>query len=146
MEKVYEIVRIKQEVRETEYEKVSVNSPDSVAELVSKTIGDEDREVFLVLALNNKMEVIALHRAHVGDLNSSIVNPREVFKTLILNNAKAMIVAHCHPSGILTESDADVSVTKRLIEGGKLLDIELLDHLIVNYKGEYNSLREKGLI
>lgn len=146
MEKVYEIVRIKQEVRETEHQRVSANSPEKAAALIAREIGDEDREVFLVLVLDNQMQVVALHRAHVGDLNSSIVNPREVFKTAILNNAQAILVAHCHPSGNLKESNADRQVTRRLAEGGKILGIELLDHIIVNYKGEYNSLREKGII
>lgn len=146
MEKVYEIVRIKQEVRETEHQRVSANSPDKAAEIIAKEIGDEDREVFMVLVLDNQMQVVALHRAHVGDINSCIINPREVFKTAILNNAQAILVAHCHPSGSLKESSADIQATRRLVEGGKILGIELLDHIIVNYKGEHTSLREKGYI
>ena len=90
-----------------------------------------------------KNHVIAVHRCHVGSLNSSIVHPREVFKSAILNNAASIIVAHQHSSGDTTPSMEDVNVTKRLVEAGRLLGIEVLDHLIVNNTNKYTSLKEK---
>lgn len=99
LEKVYEIVRIKQVVMESDFEKVTVRSPEDVVPAIQKEIADEDREVFLVVCLNVKMEVVAIHRASVGSLNSTVVHPREIFKSAILNNsASLIIVAHNHPS------------------------------------------------
>ena len=98
---IFEVVRIKQEIRETTegYDNFIIRSPYDAQELAANYIADEDREVFLVMMLNTKNQVIGLHRAHVGSLNSSIVHPREVFKSAILNNAASIIVSHQHPSG-----------------------------------------------
>ncbi|ABO68782.1 JAB domain-containing protein [Geobacillus thermodenitrificans] len=96
------------------------------------------------MCLNTKNEVVAVHRCHIGSLNASIVHPREVFKAAILNNAASIIVAHQHPSGDVTPSKEDVEMTKRLAEAGRILGIEVLDHLVINYKAEYTSLKERG--
>jgi DNA repair protein RadC len=109
-------------------------------------IADEDREVFLVLMLNTKNQVVGLHRAHVGSLNASIVHPREVMKCAILNNAASIIVGHNHPSGDPTPSREDIEVTKRLAEAGKIMGIEVLDHVIVTHTGKNVSLKEKGYL
>lgn len=90
--------------------------------------------------------VVAVHRCHVGSLNSSIVHPREVFKSAILNNVASVILAHQHPSGDIKPSMEDINVTKRLVEAGKLLGIEVLDHLIVNSDNSFTSLKERGYI
>lgn len=148
MEKLIEVIRIKQEVLEVEekYEfmkEVTCSSPKKVMEAVRQLIGDEDREVFLVLVLNTKNKVVAVHRCHIGAINASIVAPREVFKSAILNNGKSIIVAHNHPSFDPAPSMEDIQVSKRLDECGKILGIDLLDHVIVgNEKGI--SLKEKG--
>lgn len=99
MEKIYEIVQIKQVVMESELEKDYIRNPEDGAEIAYNFIGEDDREVFLVMCLNTKNKVIAVHRCHIGSLNASIVSPREVFKSAILNNSGAIIVAHQHPSG-----------------------------------------------
>lgn len=96
------------------------------------------------MCLNTKNNVIAVHRCHIGSLNSSIVHPREVFKSAILNNAASVIVAHQHPSGDKTPSTEDMNVTKRLVEAGRLLRIEVLDHLVVNGDCKFTSLKEIG--
>ncbi|HCT96998.1 DNA repair protein RadC [Carnobacterium sp. PL17GRE32] len=98
------------------------------------------------MCLNTKNNVVAVHRCHVGSLNSSIVHPREVFKSAILNNAASVIVGHQHPSGDTKPSMEDIKVTKRLVEGGKLLGIEVLDHLVVNNDNSFTSLKERGYI
>lgn len=98
------------------------------------------------MCLNTKNNVVAVHRCHVGSLNSSIVHPREVFKSAILNNAASVIVAHQHPSGDIKPSMEDINVTKRLVEAGKLLGIEVLDHLVVNSDKSFTSLKERGYI
>ncbi|MFI9225244.1 JAB domain-containing protein [Peribacillus frigoritolerans] len=98
---IFEVVRIKQEIKETTapFASYIIRSPQDAQELAASFIADEDREVFLVMMLNTKNMVIGLHKAHVGSLNSSIVHPREVMKCAILNNAASIIVSHQHPSG-----------------------------------------------
>jgi len=145
MEKVYEIQRIKQVIQEVEGgEKYIVRSPEDAAKIASQFIGEDDREVFFVMCLNTKNRVVAVHRCHVGSLNASIVSPREVFKSAILNNCASIIVSHQHPSQNVTPSNEDIEVTNRLVEAGKILGIDVLDHLIVNADAEYYSLKEKG--
>jgi DNA repair protein RadC len=147
MEPIFEVVRIRQEIRDLDvpYAKYKITKPHDAAELATKIIGDEDREVFLVMMLNTKMEVIGLHRCHVGSLNASLVHPREVMKAAILNNAGSIIVSHQHPSGhCQSPSNEDIDVTKRLAEAGRIMGIELLDHVIVNYKGDFYSLKENA--
>ena len=89
---------------------------------------------------------MGLHRTHVGSLNASIVHPKDVMKWAILNNAASIIVAHQHPSGDPTPSKEDLEVTKRLSEAGKIMGIEVLDHVIVTYTGKNVSLKEKGYL
>ena len=147
MEVVKEVVRIKQVVRNGEIERERITSPLDAAKIASHYIGDEDREVLLVLVLNSKNEVNAIHRCHVGSLNASIVHPREVMKTAIINNGASIIIAHNHPSYNPTESREDVEITRRIAEAGRILGIELLDHLIVtNDIHKFTSLKEKGVI
>lgn len=144
METVYEVVRIKQVIQEIEPdEKYQIRSPEDAAAVAAEFIGDEDREVFLVMCLSIKNQVVAVHRCHVGSLNSSIVAPREVFKAAILNNSGSIIVSHQHPSQDVTPSPEDIEVTKRLAECGEYLGIEVLDHIIVNAKAEFCSLKER---
>lgn len=147
METILEIVRIEQIICEAE-EGVNymIKGPQDGADIASRFIGRDDREVFFVMCLNTKNHVVAVYRCHIGSLNASIVHPREVFKSAILNNAASVIVAHQHPSGDITPSMEDINVTKRLAEAGKLLGIEVLDHLVVNNEGKFTSLKEKGHI
>lgn len=119
-----------------------IHNPEDARELATAQIANEDREVFLVMMLNTKNHVVGLHRAHVGSLNASVVHPRDVLKCAILNNAASLIVSHQHPSGDPTPSMEDIEVTKRLAEAGKIIGIEVLDHLIVSHTGKYVSLRQ----
>lgn len=98
------------------------------------------------MGLNTKNNVIAVHRCHVGSLNVSLVHPYEVFKSAILNNAASVIVAHQYLSGDITPLMEDINVTERLVEAGKLLDIEVPDHLVVNSDNSFTSLKERGYI
>ncbi|MED2974235.1 JAB domain-containing protein [Fictibacillus sp. B-59209] len=145
MENVYEVVRIKQEIREVEADETyMVRSPEDAAKVAAGFIGDEDREVFFVMCLNTKNQVVAVHRAHVGGLNISLVLPREVFKAAILNNSASVIFSHQHPSQDTTPSREDFEVTRRLVECGKILGIEVLDHVIVNANAGYYSMKENN--
>lgn len=145
MEKIYEVVRIKQVIKELEAdEKYFIRSPRDGAKIAAHFIGDEDREVFFVMCLSTKNQVVAVHRCHVGGLNMSVVVPREVFKSAILNNSASIVLFHNHPSQDLSPSKQDVDTTGHLVECGKILGIEVLDHLIVNAKAEFYSLKERG--
>jgi DNA repair protein RadC len=146
METIYEVVRIKQIIREVTEQKFEtrIASPDDAFKIATHFIGDDDREVFLVMCLNTKNEVTGVHRCHIGSLNSSIVHPREVFKSALMNNSNSIIVAHQHPSAHLTPSSEDIQVTERLVKAGEILGIQVLDSVIVNYKGDGYSLKEKG--
>ncbi|PIY15814.1 MAG: hypothetical protein COZ15_06605, partial [Elusimicrobia bacterium CG_4_10_14_3_um_filter_49_12_50_7] len=81
----------------------------------------------------------------VGSLNANLVHPREVFEPAIKNLAASVIVAHNHPSGALEPSEDDLEITKRLVEAGQILEIEVADHVIVT-KDNYFSFKEKGLV
>ncbi|USK31536.1 DNA repair protein RadC (plasmid) [Bacillus sp. CMF21] len=148
LESIFEVVRIRQEIRESKevFAAYKITSPMDAEKLAASYIADEDREVFLVMMLNTKNEVIGLHRAHVGSLNASVVHPREVMKSAILNNAASIIVSHQHPSGDPTPSMEDIEVTRRIADAGKTLGIALLDHIIVTHKGNHLSLKEKGYL
>lgn len=147
MKKVYEILKIKQVMKELEFDnKFIVRSPEDAAKVASEFIGEDDREIFFVMCLNTKNRVVAVHRCHVGSLNASIVSPREVFKAAILNNAASIVVSHQHPSQDIFPSREDLEVTRRLLECGKILGIDVLDHVIVNASGDYYSMKEHSQI
>jgi len=147
LEAVYEIVSIKQVIKKHKAKHLlqPITSPEIAAAVARKEIGNEDREVFLVIVLNTKNEIAAIHRCHVGSLNASVVHPREVFKAAILNNGSSIIVAHNHPSQNTTPSREDLEVTKRLVTVGQMIGIEVLDHLVVS-ENSYFSFKENGHI
>lgn len=118
---------------------------ETVAEIAQSYIGAIDREQCIVIALNTKNDIIGVNTVSIGALDSSIVHPREVYKFAILVNASSIIIAHNHPSGNIETSDADIVLTKRLAEAGKILGIELLDHVIIGGDKQYNSLKSTGL-
>ena len=122
-----------------------VNSPEDIAHLVMEEMRNLDREHFRVVTLTTKNHILGISPISVGSLNSSLVHPRECFKEAIRRNANAIILLHNHPSGDPTPSREDIEVTKRLVEGGHLLGIEVLDHVIIGDK-RYISLKERGLI
>jgi DNA repair protein RadC len=150
MEKIYEIVRIKQEVMETSKNRYIIKSPEDAVDHAYDLIGEEDREVFLVMVLNTKNHVVAVHRCHVGSLNASIVHPREIYKSAIMNNGAGILAIHQHPSGDPKESTEDIHVCRRLDEAGKILGIQLIDFCTIGEKVgsyvKYVSFKEKGYL
>ncbi|MCR2820582.1 RadC family protein [Lederbergia panacisoli] len=103
------------------------------------------REEFVVLGLNTKNEIMFRQTVFKGSLNASIVHPRETFIPLIKRCCASAIVAHNHPSGQPAPSREDIEVTKRLAEVGKIVGIEILDHLVIGAE-KYISLKEKGYL
>ncbi|PKG24284.1 RadC family protein [Niallia nealsonii] len=132
-------------VKETSflYSERNVKSPEDAYKLLKQLIVEADREYFLVVCLDTKNQPTAINVCHMGSLNASIVHPREVLKPAILSNSASIIVAHNHPSNDPTPSKEDIEVTKRLVEAGKIIGIEVLDHLIV-CADKFVSLKEKG--
>ena len=108
-------------------------------------IRDKRQEYFVCLSLNGAHEVIETRVVTVGLLDSNQVHPREVFADPLGDRAAAVIFAHNHPSGNLSPSPEDIGLTKRLVEAGRLLGIEVLDHLIVTKRG-YLSLKQQGYL
>lgn len=123
----------------------TIGTPADAADLVRPILEGADREHFLAVCLDTKNRVNAIHTVSVGTLNSSPVHPREVFKAAILSNSAAVILAHNHPSGDPQPSRDDVEITRRLAECGKILGIQVLDHVVLG-DGCYVSFRERGLL
>lgn len=126
-------------------EDYKISTPKDVADLVMEEMKIFKQEHLKVIMLNTKNVVMFIKDVSVGSLNSSIVHPREVFCDAIRKNSAFIIVCHNHPSGDPQPSNEDINVTNRLKECGKLLGIELLDHLIIG-NGKYISLKEKGIV
>jgi len=122
-----------------------IKGPQDVARLLMDQMRFLDREVFRTVSLNVKNRIIAIDTVSVGSLNSSLVHPREVFKDPIRRSAAAIILVHNHPSGDPSPSEEDVGVTRRLVEAGRILGIQVLDHIIIG-DGVYFSFKEKNLL
>ena len=101
-------------------------------------------EIFAMLVLDTKNQIIGGFEVSRGSVNSSIVHPREVFKRAILVNASSIIIAHNHPSGDVEPSHEDIVLTNRLQEGGRLLGVSIMDHIVCGMGGKYYSFREEG--
>lgn len=127
------------------YKNRKVNSPTEAYNLITEFLKDYDREHLIVCSLDTKNQPTNINVVSIGTLNSSLVHPREVFKPAILSNAASIIIYHNHPSGDPSASSEDVSVTQRIKECGKLLGIDLIDHIIIGDE-RFVSLKEKGVI
>lgn len=120
----------------------TINGPAELYKLVTEELIDSDREVVGVVNTNNKCKVLNWNTVSIGSADASLAIPREIFKTSILSNATGIFLVHCHPSGDTTPSEEDRNVTRRVAESGKILGIQLLDHIIVGCgSGYYRSLR-----
>ncbi len=126
-------------------DQIAVTTPAHVAELFMEELRYKKKEYFKLLLLNTKNRVISREEISVGSLNASIVHPREIFSLPLKKSAASVILVHNHPSGDPTPSQEDLSVTRRLVDGGKLLGIEVKDHVIIG-DGCYLSFKEKGLL
>ena len=126
-------------------DKVIITSPESAYEYLRAKLEPLEVEEFHLIGLNTKNAVVFEEMISKGSLNSSIVTPREVFNLLVKRRCAAAIVSHNHPSGSSFCSQQDVALTKTLVEGGKILAISVLDHIIVGHD-EYYSFKEHGLI
>jgi DNA repair protein RadC len=122
-----------------------IRSPEDGASYVMHEMRFLSQEHFVCLYLNTKNQVLHKQTIFIGSLNASIVHPREVFKEAFRRSAASIICIHNHPSGDPTPSREDIEVTKRLAESGKIIGIDVLDHLIIG-ENKFVSLKEKGYL
>lgn len=143
-----EIARRKEQAGESLAESQKGNavvSPQAVSRLVQAKISNYAKEHFLVVSFNVRNKVIGIDTVTVGTLNASIVHPRETFDTAIRRHASHIILAHNHPSNDTEPSSQDLAITNRLAQAGKILGIELVDHIIVGQSG-FLSFKERQLL
>lgn len=122
-----------------------IRSPEDGANYCMEEMRFLSQEHFVCLYLNTKNQVLHKRTVFIGSLNASIVHPREVFKEAFRRSAASIICLHNHPSGDPSPSREDIEVTKRLVECGKIMGIEVLDHIIIG-EHKYVSLKEKGYL
>lgn len=127
------------------YSRKVIRAPSDIIEVMSEELQKYDRELFCILNLRSKGQVINMNVVSMGSLNAAIAHPREVFKSAILSNAASILLIHNHPSGNCEPSEEDIAVTKRMIECGDLLGIEVLDHIVIGEQEHY-SLRENTFL
>jgi DNA repair protein RadC len=125
-------------------ERPQIRSPQDVASMLQLKMGLLQQEHLQVVLLNTKNFVVGTPTVYVGSLNASLIRTAEVFRDAVKENCAAIIVAHNHPSGDPTPSPEDVRVTRELVAAGKLLDIEVLDHLVIGHN-RYISLKQQKL-
>jgi DNA repair protein RadC len=128
------------------HEVPQIRSSKDVANLLRAYLKEADREYFVVFFLDQKNRLTGIHTVSMGSLTASVVHPREVFKGAILAQAAAIIGGHNHPSGDIQPSREDRALTTRLYQAGKLLGINMLDHIIVGSEGNYFSFADEGLL
>ena len=120
-----------------------VSTPADSAAVFTTMLQDEASEVFAILCLSTKHRVLAYHEVSRVCLDSTLVHPREVFKAALLANAAAIVLAHNHPSGDATPSPDDMTLTRRLVDSGRLIGVDVLDHIVIG-ESRYTSFRERG--
>lgn len=119
-----------------------IRSSRDAFEIFRNTMGDKPYEEFWILLLNRANKIIRKHPISEGGISGTVVDPKKIFKISLDHHASAIILGHNHPSGLLTPSEADIHITRKLVEAGKLLEIGVLDHLIVSDSGFYSFADE----
>lgn len=125
-------------------ERPKVLSPADAANLLMSEMMFLEQEHLRLVLLDTRNRVLSTPTVYMGSLNTSVVRIGEMFRSAIRENAAALIVAHNHPSGDPSPSPEDVNVTKQAVQAGKLLDIEVLDHVIIG-RHRFVSMKERGL-
>ena len=136
----YKIVR----THEDERILFSVTKPDLAADLFTEHAKENDKESLWVINLDAKNNALGVEEVYRGSATGMTTRVAEVFRSAILLNAVAMVVVHNHPSGSLEPSPEDLRITEELVRASRLLDIDLLDHLVVNGKNEWQSIRSQS--
>jgi DNA repair protein RadC len=144
--KVMEEIRISENEKESEKKKYNaVTSPEILYQIILSKIQNFSKEHFFVISLDTRNNFIGIDEISIGTLTASLVHPRETFESAIRRHAAHIIIAHNHPSGETEPSEDDLKITKRLVDAGKIMGIEVLDHLIITGRS-YLSFKEKYLM
>ena len=125
-------------------ERLAVRSPEDVANLLQAEMSLLEQEELRLVLLNTKNQVLAISQVYKGSVSTSLIRVSELFREAVRENCPALVVVHNHPSGDPTPSPEDIKITEQIVKAGKLLDIEVLDHLIIGHQ-RYVSLKERGL-
>jgi DNA repair protein RadC len=131
-------------VVEAPEERPAIHSPADAAGLLQYEMSALEQEELRVILLDTRNRVMDITSVYRGSLNSSQVRVGELFKAAIRRNCAALIVVHNHPSGDPAPSPDDIAITRAIVQAGKLLDVDVLDHLVIGH-GRYVSLKERGL-
>lgn len=131
-------------VHSEDSDRFQIRSPSDVSTLLMAEMSLLEQEHLRLVLLDTKNYVLSIPTVYIGSLNTSLIRTGELFRYALKENCAALIVAHNHPSGDPTPSPEDVTVTCKIVEAGKVLDIEVLDHLIIG-RGRFVSLKERGL-
>ncbi|HBA53939.1 RadC family protein [Syntrophorhabdus aromaticivorans] len=129
---------------EGEMEDLDIRDPADVVKMVRAGLRDKAKEHFKLVLLNTRNRVIGISTISIGTLNASLVHPREVFKEAVVRSAASVILVHNHPSNDLEPSEEDIRITRRMVEAGKIMGIEVLDHIIIT-RYQFVSLKAQGL-
>jgi len=127
-----------------EDERPTIQSPSDAAQILMPMLAHREQEYMVVMVLDTRNRMLDVVEIYHGSLNSSMVRIGELFKPALQRNAAAILIAHNHPSTDPTPSPEDVSVTRAIVQAGKLLDVSVLDHLVIGLS-RWVSLKEKGL-
>ena len=130
--------------------KKRLTSPEEVYKILKSVLEvenkvDQDKEHFWSIGLNSRNDIKYVELVSLGTLNANLVHPREVFRMAVMKGVASILIAHNHPSGDPNPSEDDLAITARLIKSGKILGIDVVDHIIITNK-QFISFKEKGLI
>lgn len=145
-EKIYALKEILERLlRADKNERIIIRSPKDIADILIPRYRYATQESFIIVLLNTKNEIISINDISTGSLNTSIAEPREVFREILKYPTSSVILAHNHPSGDTSPSIEDIQITKRMIKAGKILGIDVLDHIIIG-DNEFRSLKQDRII
>ena len=145
-EKIYALKEILERLlRADKNERIIIRSPKDIADILIPRYRYATQESFIIVLLNTKNEIISINDISTGSLNTSIAEPREVFREILKYPTSSVILAHNHPTGDTTPSIEDIQITKRMIKAGKILGIDVLDHIIIG-DNEFRSLKQDRII
>ncbi len=139
------IFELGKRIEQNQDEKIVISNPADVSKLVGPRLSHKQKEHFLLLSLDTRNTVKKISEITIGILDSSLIHPREVFKEAIQSLASSIILVHNHPSGNPNPSEADIEITKKMVEAGSIIGIKVLDHIITAGKEVY-SFQENGLV
>ena len=145
-EKIYALKEILERLLKTDKnERIIINKPNDIAKILIPRYRYATQENFIIVLLNTKNEIISINDISTGSLNSSIAEPREVFREVLKYPTSSVILARNHPSGNPNPSVEDIKITKKLVNAGKILGIDVLDHIIIG-DNEFRSLKQDRII